>query len=121
MPPPLFWRLSRSVTSLKNSRFQTFVFCLISVFLVWSAPRALAAAPPTGENAYCGRGNLAQFGSKDGIAELPKTCYYTALDGTPSPGKQIRIAAKSDLAAALGDAKCGDTLLLPAGASFEKM
>ena len=122
MPPPLFWRLSRSVTLLKNSRAQIFVFysiSLISVFLVWSAPRALAAAPPTGENAYCGKGNIAQFGSKDGVAELPKTCYYTALDGTPSPGKQIRVGAKSDVAVAIGDAKCGDTLLLPAGASFE--
>lgn len=80
---------------------------------------ALAAAPPTGENAYCGKGNVAQFGAKDGPAELPKACYYTALDGTPSPGKQIRVAAKSDLAAAIAGAKCGDTLLLPAGASFE--
>lgn len=80
---------------------------------------ALAAAPPTGENAYCGKGNVAHFGDKDGVAELPKTCYYTALDGTPSPGKQIRVSAKSDLTAAIEDAKCGDTLLLPAGASFD--
>ncbi|MGD0468030.1 MAG: hypothetical protein ABSA54_06625 [Terriglobales bacterium] len=84
-----------------------------------SALPTLAAGPPTGENAYCGKGNVAQFGAKDGPAELPKTCYYTALDGTPSPGEQIRVAAKSDLAAAIDGAKCGDTLLLPAGASFE--
>jgi hypothetical protein len=94
-------------------------FCLVSAFVVWSMLPALAAAPPTGENAYCGKGNVAQFGAKDGPAELPKACYYTALDGTPSPGKQIRVAAKSDLAAAIAGAKCGDTLLLPAGASFE--
>src|SRR5208282_3285101 len=37
----------------------------------------------------------------------------------PSPGKQIRVSAKSDLAGAVESAKCGDTLLLPAGASFE--
>ena len=80
---------------------------------------ALAAGPPTGENAYCGKGNVAQFGAKDGIAELPKACYYTALDGTPSPGKQIHVPAKSNLAAAIDGAKCGDTLLLPAGASFD--
>ncbi len=80
---------------------------------------ALAAAPPIGENAYCDKGNVAHFGDKDGPAELPKACYYTALDGTPSPGKQIRVAAKSDLADAINDAKCGDTLLLPAGASFD--
>jgi len=80
---------------------------------------AQAAAPPTRENAYCDKGNVAHFGAKDGIAELPKTCYYTGLDGTPSPGKQIRVAAKADLAGAIDGAKCGDTLLLPAGASFD--
>ncbi len=98
----------------KKSHF----FCLASAFVVCSTLSALAAAPPTGENAYCGKGNVAQFGAKDGVAELPKACYYTALDGTPSPGKQIRVAANSDLAAAIDGAKCGDTLLLPAGASF---
>src|SRR5580700_4087584 len=94
-------------------------FCLVSAFVVCSTLPALATAPPTSENAYCGKGNVAQFGAKDGVAELPKACYYTALDGTPSPGKQIRVGAKSDLTAAVADAKCGDTLLLPAGASFE--
>jgi hypothetical protein len=94
-------------------------FCLLLAFVLGSMLSALAAAPPTSENAYCGKGNVAQFGAKDGVAELPKACYYTALDGTPSPGKQIRVGAKSDLTAAVADAKCGDTLLLPAGASFE--
>jgi hypothetical protein len=93
-------------------------FCLASAFVVWTTLAALAVAPPTGENAYCGKGNVAQFGDKDGPAELPKACYYTALDGTPSPGKQVRVAANSDLSAAIDGAKCGDTLLLPAGASF---
>ncbi len=96
-----------------------YFFCLAGALLIGSTVPALAAAPSPGENAYCGKGNVAQFGDKDGIAELPKACYYTALDGSPSPGKQIRVAAKSDLAAALQAAKCGDTLLLPAGASFD--
>jgi hypothetical protein len=118
--PPLPSRSSRPVPAVKsalpkNLRF----FCLVSALLVWSTLLALAAGPPTGENAYCGKGNVAQFGAKDGIAELPKACYYTALDGTPSPGKQIRVPAKSNLATAIDDAKCGDTLLLPAGASFD--
>ena len=105
---------------VKSSRRKTFhVLRLVSVFLVCSALPALAAAPPTSENAYCGKGNVAQFGDKDGIAELPKTCYYTGLDGTPSPGKSIRVGAGSDLAAAIENAQCGDTLLLPAGASFD--
>lgn len=117
---PLPLRSSRSVPVVKSSRPKSFhFFCLVSALVVWSTLPALAAAPPTGENAYCGKGNVAQFGAKDGPAELPKACYYTALDGTPSPGKQIRVAAKSDLAAAIEGAKCGDTLLLPAGASFD--
>ena len=78
----------------------------------------VAAPPPEGENAYCDKGNVAKFGEKDGPAELPKTCYYTGLDGTPSPGKQNRVGANSDLTEALEGAKCGDTLLLAAGASF---
>jgi hypothetical protein len=80
---------------------------------------AASAVPPTTENAYCGKGDVAKFGDKDGPAQLPKSCYYTGLDGTPSPGKQIRVAANSDLRAAVDSAKCGDTLLLAAGASFE--
>lgn len=77
-----------------------------------------APSVPTGENAYCAKGNAARFGENDGPAELPKTCFYTALDATPSPGNKIRVAAGSDLGKALEGAKCGDTLLLAAGASF---
>src|SRR5450631_4420683 len=115
---PLPFRSSRSPV-VKSLLLKTFCFCLAAVFVVWSTLPALATAPPTGENAYCGKGNVAEFGAKDGIAELPKACYYTALDGTPSPGKEIRVSPKADLASALEHAKCGDTLLLPAGASFE--
>lgn len=78
-----------------------------------------AAAPLTTENAYCGKGNVPQFGAKDGVAELPKVCYYTALDGTPSPGKEIHVSAGSSLANALEHARCGDILLLAAGSSYE--
>jgi hypothetical protein len=94
-------------------------FLLLIAALVVLVNALMAAPPPTSENAYCGKGDVPQFGEKDGPAELPKTCYYTGMDGTPSPGRQIRVAAKSDLAAAVESAKCGDTLLLPAGASFE--
>src|ERR1700686_2753632 len=118
--PRLLLRSSRPLPAVKsalpkNLRF----FCLVSALLVWSTPPALSAGPPTGENAYCGKGNVAQFGAKDGIAQLPQACYYTGLDGTPSPGKQIRVAAKSDLASAIDHAKCGDTLLLPPGDPFD--
>ncbi len=84
---------------------------------LWSA--AVSTAPRMGENAYCERGDVPKFEAKDGPAQLPTSCYYTATDGTPSPGKQIRVGANADLSAAVESAKCGDTLLLAAGASFE--
>jgi hypothetical protein len=119
-----FWLRSCYFFTLKNLlplRFFVLICgaVLCSVSFLWRPAQAMAAAPPTGENAYCGKGNVAQFGSKDGVAELPKACYYTGLDGTPSPGKQIRIEAKADLASSVDHAKCGDTLLLPAGSSFD--
>lgn len=92
---------------------------LFPMVLVLFTHSAVAAAPPTDENAYCAKGDRPQFGEKDGPAQLPKTCYYTGLDGTPSPGKQIRVSAKSDFMSALEGATCGDTLLLTAGASYE--
>jgi len=123
---PLLLRSSRSVSALKSLRpmsshfLKSFHFVWLTLALVvGSTLPALAGAPPSSENAYCGKGNVAQFGTKDGVAELPQSCYYTGVDGTPSPGKQIRVAAKSDLAAAIEGATCGDTLLLPAGASFD--
>lgn len=110
------------------------VFCKINCFTpliclwfflpaahAWDLPAKAKSAPasvPTGENAYCSKGNVPQFGDKDGPAELPKTCFYTALDATPSPGNKIRVPAGSDLAEALEKAKCGDTLQLAAGAGF---
>ncbi len=93
----------------------------VILFLALIGPCQLFAgsAPPLGENAYCGKGDAPKFGDKDGPAQLPKSCYYTGLDGTPSPGKQIRVAAGSDLHGALESAKCGDTLLLAAGTAFD--
>jgi hypothetical protein len=105
--------------SLSSSSVGILFFALLLSFVFLSQGLASATAPPTGENAYCGKGDVPQFGDKDGPAELPKTCYYTGLDGTPSPGKQIRVAAKEDLAEAINDAKCGDTLLLSAGGTYE--
>ena len=106
-------RYARLVSVFRVLRLISIAVVLCSGFL------AAAAAPPTSENAYCAKGNMPQFGDKDGPAELPKACYYTGMDGTPSPGKQIRVSAKADFSAALEGAKCGDTLLLAAGASYE--
>jgi len=79
----------------------------------------LRNAAPDDENAYCGKGNVPHFGEKDGPAELPKSCYYTAIDGTPSPGKKIKVSRGSDLAKVIDKASCGDTVLLAAGESYE--
>ncbi|MFY9560998.1 MAG: hypothetical protein WAQ52_12265 [Terriglobales bacterium] len=103
-------RLAKSLPSLR------WIFVVV---LLCGGTVALAAAPPTSENAYCGKGDMPQFGDKDGPAQLPTACYYTGMDGTPSPGKQIQVSAKSGFLAALEGAKCGDTLLLAAGASYE--
>jgi hypothetical protein len=92
---------------------------LFLIFVVLNMADLAGATPPIDENAYCGKGNKAHFGSKDGPAELPKACYYTGLDGTPSPGKQIRLSGEDDLAKAIDDAKCGDTLLLAAAQTYE--
>jgi hypothetical protein len=121
--PPFPRRFPRCIPSMAIGRPQVsrvlHSFGLVPAFLIAFAFPAFAARPPIGENAYCGKGNIAQFGTKDGTAELPKSCYYTGIDGTPSPGKQIRINGKSDLATAIADSKCGDTLLLAAGSTFE--
>lgn len=92
---------------------------LLLTILILASPLLAVTPPPTGENAYCDKGDLAHFGDKDGPAQLPKACYYTGIDGTPSPGKQIRVSVKANLAVEYDQAKCGDTLLLPAGSSFD--
>jgi hypothetical protein len=93
----------------------------ITIVLALMTPQSSVAGstPPIGENAYCGKGDVSKFEEKDGPAQLPKSCYYTGMDGTPSPGKQIRVEANSSLRAAVESAKCGDTLQLAAGASFD--
>ncbi len=105
--------------SPRNPSQQVLARILLLVIVMCAPWMAWAAGPPTGENAYCGKGDLPQFGAKDGVAELPKTCYYTGLDGTASPGRQVNVGANKDLAGAVENAKCGDTLLLAAGATYE--
>ena len=70
------------------------------------------------DNRYCAPGNRAQFSGQDGPATLPQACLYTALSGTPSPGKAISVSAGDDLQAALNSAQCGDTVALQADATF---
>ena len=97
-----------------------FLRALLFLFAIACPISSVAAGtPPIEENAYCGIGDVAKFGQKDGPAQLPSSCYYTGMDGTPSPGKQIRLGAGSDLSGAINSAKCGDTILLAAGTSFD--
>ncbi len=103
----------------RSPAFRSLVALVAVLALTGPVSAGTESAPPLTENAYCGKGDVPKFGVNDGPAQLPTSCYYTALDGTPSPGKEIRIAANSDLRAAVDSAKCGDTLLLAAGASFE--
>jgi len=68
------------------------------------------------ENRFCAAGNVPQYPSKmDGPAHLPTSCYYTGLDGTPSPGKTW---AGKDPNALYAQAQCGDVILLTAGQSI---
>ena len=119
LPTPALGSVLAINRSALKTKFSARIVVLTIVLSAISVASAWAAAPPITENAYCRKGNVSQFGVKDGVAELPKTCYYTALDGTPSPGKEIRVSAGSNLAGALEHAKCGDTLLLAAGSSYD--
>jgi hypothetical protein len=94
------------------------IVAALILFTVLHPRLAAAINPPIDENAYCGKGDIPKFGDKDGPAQLPTSCYYTGMDGTPSSGKQIHVAAGSDFYSAVDSAQCGDTLLLAAGASF---
>jgi hypothetical protein len=91
----------------------------ISMLFVLCMPcTAMSAQPVAGpDNLYCRAGNVAGFGANDGPAELPQSCFYTAVTATPSPGKEIRVPA-SGLQKAIEAARCGETLLLAAGADY---
>jgi hypothetical protein len=71
---------------------------------------------PNTENRYCALGDVPRFPSKaDGPAQLPTSCYYTGLDGTPSPGKTW---VGKDPNALYAQAQCGDVILLTASQSI---
>src|SRR5213593_1451447 len=77
------------------------------------------SAAAQADNRYCGVGDAPNFGgTQDGPAQLPKSCVYTALSGTPSPGQVHQVLAGQSLQTALNNAQCGDTIALQAGATF---
>ena len=117
----------------------TFVLSLSTCGSAEQLPSALVSDPhttsetskvnttssPGPDNRYCEPNNIPNFGATDGWATLPTACFYTALAATPSPGNVITVLANSDplvagrnLQAAINNAQCGDTIELPAKASF---
>lgn len=108
-------------------------YVILAWCLLWSLSDALgprAALPKTkslpgvltttvSENQYCAKGNLPRFGEDDGPAQMPKACYYTGLDGTPSPGKRIYLKATDDPNIVYSGARCGDILVFPHGAVYK--
>ena len=88
-----------------------------------AAPPSAAATSststmPTAENAYCAKGDIWTDATADGPADLPRGCVYTSLDGSPSPGKIISVAAGGDVIKTIAAASCGDTIQLQSGATF---
>jgi hypothetical protein len=73
------------------------------------------------DNRYCNSGNFTNFAgmTKDGSANLPTSCFFTARSATPSPGSVITVPAGADLQSYIDKAVCGETLMLAAGASYE--
>src|SRR5947199_5653715 len=57
-------------------------------------------------------------GNFDGPAELPRVYMKSSVADTPAPGKVIRVEEDGNLQHAFDTAACGDTIELPAGASF---
>ena len=56
--------------------------------------------------------------SMDGPAELPRVHVSSWMASTPAPGAKTKVLAGANLQHALNNARCGDTLLLQAGATF---
>jgi hypothetical protein len=55
----------------------------------------------------------------DGPAELPRVYMQTSMADTPTPGSIHLVKRGENLQTALDSAKCGDTISLEAGATFE--
>jgi len=58
-------------------------------------------------------------GSFDGPAELPRVYMKSSLADTPAPGSTHLLKRGDSLQAALDSAKCGDTISLEAGGTFD--
>jgi hypothetical protein len=57
-------------------------------------------------------------GGYDGPAALPRVLIQTTMADTPAPGITTRVNSGDNLQTSLNNAKCGDTIELQAGATF---
>src|SRR5439155_847714 len=113
-----------SVNATRLANASSTATALVSVTAPPSGPPVPPPPPPPGpgpsaaDNRYCNPGDAPNFGGSDGPAALPATCFYTATQGTPSPGNVIQVPAGASVQTALNTASCGDTLVLQAGQSY---
>src|SRR4051812_41727904 len=86
------------------------IAALVLLLSVWSCPQP--AQVPVGNTSP----TPSHF---DGPAELPRIYVRSTLADTPAPG-QVRLVKGSDsLQDAIDRSRCGDTLKLEAGATFQ--
>lgn len=84
-----------------------------------AAASSAASQGANNSNRYCSAGNKASFGSNDGWAAMPQSCYYTARSATPSPnGVKWTVNSASGLTNALANAACGDIIQITAGTTI---
>lgn len=78
------------------------------------------SADSSADNTYCTPTGTWIGPTADGPARLPVECMYTALSGTPSPGKVHEPhPTTADVQADIDAAACGDKILVKAGATLD--
>ncbi len=125
LPPGLTLSSSGRISGTPTSS-KTYTFSVKVMDVGGSAQTksvSLTVFSTAADNRYCNSGNLVNFaGSKsDGLANLPASCFFTALSATPSPGTVTTVPAGADLQRYLDGAVCGETLMLTAGASYQNI
>lgn len=99
------------------------LFCAIAAVPGYpeQPPGSTSTATPTASlgNQYCSPLGAWIGPTTDGPAKLPVECMYTAMEGTPSPGK-VRgpFSTTPEVQSAINDAACGDKVLVTAGSSL---
>jgi len=82
-----------------------------------SAPVTGGTVSTISDNIYC-PGGTPVWGTSDGPATLPTSCYNTAIANTPATGSVVNVSTAGQLTTALAAAACGQKITLAAGASF---